>query len=231
MKNYLIIGGGSGIGLATAEKLQKDGHAVWATYNTSEVKAAGVNYFHLDVLSEAWDFESLPEVLDGLVYCPGKINLKPMARVKKEEFFADYEVQVWGAIRAVQELLPRLKKAENGASVVFFSTVAVKMGLGFHSIVSSSKGAIEGLTRSLAAELAPQIRVNAIAPSITLTPLAGTLLNTPEKIEANAQRHPLKKIGDVDTLAGSVLYLLSEAGSWTTGQILQIDGGMSSLRV
>lgn len=134
------------------------------------------------------------------LYCPGSIQLKPFARIKAEDFAQDFQLQVIGAIRVIQQVLPILK-ASPQASIVLFSTVAVQTGFTFHTQVATSKGAIEGLTKALAAELAPKIRVNCIAPSITDTPLAGTLLSTPEKKEANAQRHPLKKIGAPEDIA------------------------------
>lgn len=230
MKTILIIGGSSGIGLATVDLLVSKNEQVFATFKQSETKTAGATYFHLDVNKEEWDLSSLPEVIDGLVYCPGKINLKPFTRLKSEDFIEDYKIQVLGAVKAIQSILPKLKKSSS-PSIVLFSTVAVQTGFSFHSIVSSSKGAIEGLTRALAAELAPSIRINCIAPSITDTPLAGNLLNSPEKKEANAIRHPLKKVGEAKDIANAVAFLLSEESSWMTGQIMHIDGGISNLRV
>ena len=138
-------------------------------------------------------------------------------------------MQVLGAIKAIQMVLPILKKSEQ-ASILLFSTVAVQSGFNFHSQVSVSKGAIEGLTKSLAAELAPSIRVNAIAPSLTDTPLAAKLLNTDQKREANAQRHPLKRIGTAEDIAETAAFLLSRKSSWITGQIIHVDGGMSSIK-
>jgi NAD(P)-dependent dehydrogenase (short-subunit alcohol dehydrogenase family) len=182
------------------------------------------------VLDENPDFSFLPENIDGLVYCPGAVNLKPFARIKPEDFISDYQLQLVGAVKVVQACLPKLKNSSQ-ASVVLFSTVAVQTGFNFHSLVASSKGAVEGLTKALAAEFAPKIRVNCIAPSITNTPLAGTLLNTDEKKDANAQRHPLKKIGQPEDLANLAAFLLSEKSSWITGQVLHADGGMSSLKV
>ena len=230
MRNILIIGASSGIGFSTAELLSNNNCKVFGSYNSSVQRAAGAEYFQLDVSQEEWDMSTLPEVIDGLVYCPGKINLKPFARLKAEDYLDDYKIQVLGAVKAVQLILPKLKKS-NSASIVLFSTVAVQTGFSFHSIVSSSKGAIEGLTRALAAEFSPSIRVNCIAPSITDTPLAGSLLNTPEKKEANAIRHPLKKVGEPKDIANAVAFLISEESAWMTGQIMHIDGGISNLRV
>ncbi len=231
MKNVLVIGASKGIGKATVEQLLVKGdYKVFGTFaKTSENLNHDISYHFLDVLSETIDLNYLPEILDAVVYCPGAIQLKPFARIKPEEFISDYQLQVIGAIKIIQSVLPKLKASGN-ASIVLFSTVAVQMGFNFHSLVSASKGAIEGLTKSLAAELAPNIRVNCIAPSITNTPLAAVLLNTPEKIEANAQRHPLKKIGEPSDIANMVEFLVSDQSAWMTGQILHIDGGMSAIK-
>lgn len=230
MKNILIIGHSSGIGKALSELLSSDYH-VYGTYCKNPVswdhKNISSNY--LNVMDNIYDFNFLPDTLDGLVYCPGAIQLKPFPRLKEEDFIHDFKLQVTGAIKTIQACLPALKKSEQ-ASIVLFSTVAVKIGFNFHSLVSTSKGAIEGLTKSLSAELAPKIRVNCIAPSLTDTPLASPLLNTPEKIQQNMERHPLKKIGEPDDIANMAAYLLSEKSKWITGQILHIDGGLSSIK-
>lgn len=229
MKNILIIGASSGIGKASAQLLAQE-HNIIGTYNKTNPEAIeNTSFHHLDVLSNAYDLSFLPEQIDALVYCPGAINLKPFARIKPEDFIADYELQVLGAVKIIQAILPRMK-ASSAASIVLFSTVAVQSGFNFHSLVSASKGAIEGLTRALSAELAPKIRVNCIAPSITDTPLAGTLLSTDEKKEANAQRHPLKKIGTAMDIANAVSFLVNDSSSWMTGQVLKIDGGMSVIK-
>ena len=231
MANILIIGASSGIGSALAKQLIAEGHLVYGTFNKTTASADGFTKLHpLNVLDENPDFSFLPDVIDGLVYCPGAVNLKPFARIKPEDFVADYQLQLIGAVKSIQACLPKLKNSTQ-ASIVLFSTVAVQTGFNFHSLVASSKGAIEGLTKALAAEFAPKIRVNCIAPSITDTPLAGALLNTDEKKEANAQRHPLKKIGKPEDLANLAAFLLSEKASWITGQVLHADGGMSSLKV
>ncbi len=229
MQNYVIIGASSGIGAAVASQLSVENN-VFGSYNTHAIEnTSNCTYFPLNVLDESYDLTHLPEIIDGIVYCPGSINLKPFARIKPQDFMDDYNLQVVGAIKILQALLPKLK-ASNNASVVFFSTVAVQTGLNFHSQVAASKGAIEGLTKALAAELAPTVRVNCIAPSLTNTPLAGNLLNTPEKIEANAQRHPLKKIGEANDIANMVTFLLGDKAAWITGQILHVDGGMGSIK-
>lgn len=230
MKNFVIIGGSTGIGKQLAENLSVH-HNVIATFNnTQSDDSLKVNYHHFNVL----DFQSapdfLPEVIDGLVYCVGAIQLKPFHRIPESEFLQDYQKQVVGAIKIIQYALPKLKLSDS-PSIVLFSTVAVQLGFPFHSMVASSKGAIEGLTKALAAEFAPKIRVNCIAPSITNTPLAASLLNTEDKIAANAQKHPLKKIGEPNDIAQLAEFLLSENASWITGQILHVDGGMSSLKV
>lgn len=230
-KNFLIIGGSSGIGLASGRLLAEKGHNVYASYlnHAQETGTSGITYFKYDVHDEEFSFENLPEMLDGLVYCPGTIQLKPFHRIQAGSFIADYNLQVVGAVKVLQAVLPNLKKSEL-SSVVLFSTVAVQTGFSFHSLISASKGAIEGLTRALAAEFAPKIRVNCIAPSLTDTPLAKQLLNSPEKIEGNAQRHPLKRIGKTNDIANAVNFLLSSESSWVTGQVLKIDGGLSVIK-
>jgi len=232
MSNILIIGASSGIGKELANKLSASGYNVWGTYNTKEVNENKENlkYLKLDVLEDRLNLEELPEVIDGFVYCPGSINLKPFNRIKPDEFIEDFKLQVIGAINVLQSILPRIQKSTSG-SIVFFSTVAVKIGLPFHTIVSTSKGAIEGFTRALAAELAPKIRVNCIAPSLTDTPLAASLLNTEQKREANAQKHPLKRIGTTNDIASMAEFLLSADSSWITGQVFYVDGGMSSIKI
>jgi len=230
MKNYLIIGASSGIGKALAQQLVDQGYNVFGTYNENSVDIPGVSFHHLNVEDDEIDLEFLPDELDGLAYCPGTINLKPFHRIKPESFRSDYELQVIGAIKVIQSALPRLKNRDV-SSIVMFSTIAVQNGFPFHSLVASSKGALEGLTKSLAAEYAPRIRLNCIAPSLTHTPLAARLLSSEEKVEAQASRHPLKKIGSPDDIASMARFLLTDQSSWISGQVMHVDGGLSSLKV
>ncbi|MGQ1787174.1 SDR family NAD(P)-dependent oxidoreductase [Saccharicrinis sp. GN24d3] len=233
MKNYLIVGGSSGIGKSIVEELKNDSDKnIWATYNTSTDRnwVNDEKYIHMDVTSNEYNIQSLPDTLDGLVYCPGTIRLKPFDRIKPEDFIDDYQIQLLGAVKVVQQLLPKLKKVQH-ASVVFFSTVAVSQGFKFHSLVSASKGAVEGLTKALAAEYAPAIRFNCIAPSLTNTPLAASMLNTEAKIDSNGNRHPLKRIGNPKDIADMAVFLLSEKASWITGQVLHVDGGISTINI
>jgi NAD(P)-dependent dehydrogenase (short-subunit alcohol dehydrogenase family) len=223
-KNIVIVGGNSGIGKATSTMLSEAGANLFL-YSKS-----GNETTVLDTSTDFSEIPGLPEVIDGLVYCPGTINLKPFHRISIADFQKEMDVNFFGAVRVLQACLKGLKKSSN-PSVVLYSTVAVQTGMGFHAGIASAKGAVEGLTRSLAAEWAPnKIRVNAIAPSLTETPLAGALLSTPEKKEASDKRHPLGRIGTSEDIADATVFLLSSRSSWMTGQILHLDGGMSNLK-
>ncbi|CAI8250639.1 MAG: SDR family oxidoreductase [Flavobacteriaceae bacterium TMED120] len=228
MKNILIVGGSSGIGLALVEQLAED-HNVFVASRTSE-SLVGKNCTHIpyDVMSQELDVSLLPE-LHGFVYCPGSINLRPFKGLKPETFQADFDLNVMGAIKSLQALGKNLQ-ATTHASVVFYSTVAVQTGMPFHASVAAAKGALEGLTRSLAAEWAPKIRVNCIAPSLVNTPLADKFLNNEAKMEKAGERHPLQRVGTAKEIAEATAYLLSEKSGWMTGQIIQIDGGIGTLK-
>lgn len=223
-KNIVIIGGNSGIGKATADLLREAGAQLFLYSKSGEGTTA------LDTGKDFEEIPGLPDVIDGVVYCPGTINLKPFHRISTQDFRNEMEVNFFGAVRVLQACLKGLKKSTS-ASVVLYSTVAVQTGMGFHAGIASAKGAIEGLTRSLAAEWAPsKIRVNAIAPSLTETPLASALLSSPEKKEASDKRHPLGRIGTSEDIAEATVFLLSPKSSWMTGQILHLDGGISNLK-
>ena len=225
-KNILLIGGSSGIGLATA-KLLTESHEVYIASRSSD-SLTGLDIHHLpfDVTTNDLSTLDLPAELSGLVYCPGSINLRPFKGLKPEAFEADFQINVMGFVKSLQAVLPKLT---TNSSVVLYSTVAVKVGMPFHASVAASKGALEGLGKSLAAELAPKTRVNVIAPSITNTPLADRFLNNETKMEKSAQRHPLKRVGEADDIAAMTRFLLSDDSSWMTGQIIGLDGGMSTL--
>jgi NAD(P)-dependent dehydrogenase (short-subunit alcohol dehydrogenase family) len=223
-KNIVLIGGNSGIGLSTAKLLKEEGAEVFL------FSKSGKGTTCLDTTLDFEELPGLPEVVDGMVYCAGTINLKPFHRISINDFKEEMEVNFFGAVRVLQSCLKELKKSQ-APSVVLYSTVAVQIGMGFHAGIASAKGAIEGLVRSLAAEWAPYgIRVNAIAPSLTDTPLASKILSSPEKKEASDRRHPLGRIGSSDDLAEATMFLLSSKSSWITGQILHVDGGMSTLK-
>lgn len=232
MKNYIIIGGTKGIGKRTAEFLANNNENniyLLARNKPEETLQSNVQYIHLDVNNFKLDINDFPEAIDGLVYCPGTINLKPFHRLKPEEFTNDWQINFMGAVMTIQAFLSGLKKSNN-PSVVLFSTVASSLGMPFHASIASVKAAIEGLTKSLAAEYAPKIRFNCIAPSLTDTSLSERLLSTPEKVESSAQRHPLQRVGNTNDIAQMTSFLLSENATWITGQIMHVDGGMSAIK-
>lgn len=229
-KNILVIGGSSGIGLALVTLLSPDNNVYVASRSSERIDGLKVNYIPFDATKDKIDTSLLPETLDGFVYCPGSINLRPFKGLKIEAFTDDFEINVMGAVKSLKSVLGLLLASTKASSVVFYSTVAVQTGMPFHSSISASKGAIEGLTRSLAAEFAPKIRVNAIAPSIVDTPLASKFLNNDVKMEKANERHPLGRIGTAKELADVTAFLLGDQSSWMTGRILQIDGGIGNLK-
>lgn len=232
MKNYLIVGGSSGIGLRLARLLAQNGHHVYASY-TSRLpgnEQANISYFKYDVLESENDFEDLPEKLDGLVYCPGAIRLKSFHRISSEDFVNDSEIQMIVAAKVILAMLPKLKAAEV-ASVVLFSTFATQLGVHLHSLVSTFKDTVEGLTRALAADFAPRIRVNCIAPSYTGTPLADWMLRSNEKKLANGEHHSQKSINQANDIIQAAIYLLGDQSESLTGQVLRINSGISAVNV
>jgi len=229
-KNILIVGGSKGIGLENVNLLE-DKHNLFVLSRSKEnLEGKNITHFTFDVLEDDISDLDLPDRLDGLVFCPGSINLKPFKMLKPSAFEEDINLNFLSLVKVTHKLIDKLKKSDQ-ASIVYYSTVAVQTGMPFHTSIAAAKGAIEGFARSLAAEYAPSFRVNVIAPSLTNTPLASRLLGNDKKKEKMDERHPLKRVGTPHDIAAMTAFLLSEDSSWMTGQVLGIDGGMSSLNV
>lgn len=231
MRNYLLIGGSRGIGAATANILSAQGDQFSIISRTKAPSIPGLRgHFSRDVLKDELSNVDAGESIDGLVYFPGSINLKPFRSLTTEDFQSDLNINIMGAVRTLKTFFPLLKKGKNPA-VVLYSTVAVNQGMPFHASVAAAKGAVEGLTKSLAAEWAPTIRVNAIAPSLTDTDLASQLLDSDQKRSNAEKRHPLRRVGKAEDIATLTAFLLSEKSTWLTGQVIGVDGGLSTLKV
>jgi 3-oxoacyl-[acyl-carrier protein] reductase len=225
MGNYLVVGNSSGIGSAVSALLMESGHHV---IGISRRSAANVSEMHaLDVVND--DLPPIEMPLEGIVYCPGSITLKPFGAIRKEQIFNDISVNLYGAVRVLQQYHRNLQMGSNPA-VVLFSTVAVAVGMPYHSSIAIAKGGVEGLMKSLASEWAPKVRVNCIAPSLTATPLAENLLNSEQKLANALQKHPLKKIGDPAQIAHLAVMLLGASAAFITGQVIHADGGISAIR-
>ncbi len=229
-KNILLIGGSHGIGFEIALKLYNE-HNVFIASRTSEnLGNLEVTHIPYDASKDEIEISVLPERIDGFVYCPGSITLKPFKALTPKAFEEDMQINFMFLVKVIHTLLPKLKNSEQ-ASLVFFSTVAVKIGMPFHTSIAAAKGAIEGFAKALAAEYAPKFRVNVIAPSLTNTPLSKGLLSTEKKTELMDNRHPMKRVGQAEDIANIARFLLSDDSSWITGQVIGVDGGMSTLNV
>ena len=231
-KNILIIGGSSGIGLTLVKSLSAKGAQIYTASRTaSDEWPQGVNYIKFDVLSEESSLlDFLPEQIHGLVYAVGSITLKPFSRLTEDDFITEYRLNVLGAVKTIQQSYRSLRNAKS-SSIVLISSVAARNGMSYHASIAAAKSGVEGLALSLAAEFASQnIRVNVVAPSLTDTPLASNLLNTPDKRETSAKRHPLGRIGKPEDTASAISFLLTDESSWISGQVLGVDGGMGNLK-
>ncbi|MEY8848753.1 SDR family NAD(P)-dependent oxidoreductase [Psychroserpens sp. XS_ASV72] len=228
MKTYIIVGGSKGIGNAIVKKLLDEGHQI-INISRTPPEQSHTNLEHLScyVLSE-----DLPDInsADGLVYCPGSINLKPIERFSLEEFREDYEINVIGAVKCIQKYLPILKKSDK-PSIVLFSTVAAKLGMPFHTSIAAAKSGVEGLVKSLGAEMATTLRINAIAPTVTNTDLASKLLRNEKMVENISQRHPMKKFLEPNDVAEMADFLLSEKAHTISGQVFEMDCGIVSFKI
>ena len=228
-KTILVVGASSGIGKSIADTLVQLGATVISA-SRSNPSIQGVTHYSLDVIEAEPDFSFIPNTLDGLVYCPGTINLRPFQRISIDDFQQDLNVNLLGAVKVLQAAFKSLKKSGN-ASVILFSTVAAKLGMNFHSSIATAKAAVEGLGKSLAAEWSmSNIRVNVLAPSLTDTPLAEKLLGTEDRKDASNKRHPIGRYGEPKDLSDIAVFLLEDKSSWITGQVIGVDGGVGSLK-
>ncbi|XMO85529.1 SDR family oxidoreductase [Algibacter sp. AS12] len=227
MKTIIVIGGSKGIGKALIDKLLISCRVINISRSTPEISHNHLTHHSCDVIND-----ELPNIeqADGLVYCPGSINLKPISRLSIDDFKSDFEINVLGAVKVIQKYLPILKNG-NQASIVLFSTVAAKLGMPYHASIAVAKSGVEGLVKSLGAELAPNIRINAIAPTVTNTELASKLLRNDKMIENITERHPLKKFLAPEEVAEMTAFLLSDSCASVSGQIFEMDCGIVSFKI
>lgn len=232
-RTYVVAGGSRGIGREIVRRLAPMAERidVWSRAVDELEPVGSVHHHPCDLSAPAGPLPEPPASIHGVVYCPGTITLKSFRALGEDDFRRDLEVNLLGAVRVLRACQPRLTGPEGGAaSVVLFSTVAVAQGMPMHASIAAAKGAVEGLARSLAAEWAPRVRVNCVAPALVDTPLASRLLSSPEKREALAARSPMRRLGTPGDAAALACFLLSDDSDWITGQVLGVDGGLSTLR-
>lgn len=227
MRNILIIGGSKGIGSAVLLQQLESNRVYNISRSAPELTHPNLTHFGLDVLQD--ELPTIDEI-DSLVYCPGSITLKPISNLSVDDFRKDFEINVIGAVKAIQKYLPVLKKGDE-PSIVLFSTVAVKLGMPFHASIATAKAGVEGLTKSLGAELASVVRVNAIAPTITDTSLSASILRNDRMKENMVDRHPMKSYLKPDEVANMVDFLISEKANSISGQIFEMDYGLVTFKI
>lgn len=227
MKNIVIIGGSKGIGNAILLQQLETNLVYNISRNEPEIKHPNLKHFPLDVLKD-----ELPEIeaIDTLIYCPGSINLKPIGSLSIDDFRTDFEINVIGAVKTIQKYLPVLKKGTN-PSIVLFSTVAVKLGMPFHASIATAKAGVEGLVKSLGAELASVVRINAIAPTITETSLSAGILRNDRMKENMVERHPMKGYLKPEEVANMANFLISENAKSISGQVFEMDYGIVTFKI
>lgn len=229
MKTFLLVGGSTGIGYSLTHELLESGNKVlMASRNVPDIEHVNFTHYTFDVLQDDFSLLTTLGPLDGLIYLPGSIALKPLGMLKEEDFRSDMELNFFSLVKTVKTVANQLNQ---GASLLFFSSVAATTGMPFHTSIAAAKSAIEGFAKALAAENAPKWRVNVIAPSLTDTPLAGRLLSNDKKRELIAEKHPLKRVGSAQEIAQMAHFLVSDKAGWITGQVIGIDGGKSTLSI
>lgn len=228
---FIVVGGTSGIGLEIVKQFLNQNfivHTISRSRHASTLTHSNLTSHHCDVTADASELPEINGEVAGLCYCPGSINLKPFRSLRMDDYANDFNINFLSMVKVVQKYLPNLAMGQS-ASILLFSTVAVQTGMAFHTSIAAAKGAVEGFARSLAAELAPKIRVNVIAPSLTPTALSEKLINNETRLKTATERHPLKRIGDASEIASMATFLSSDKAAWITGQIIKIDGGLSAI--
>lgn len=227
MKNIVIIGGSKGIGSAILLQQLESNQVHNISRNAPDISHPNLTHYSLDVLKD-----DLPDIenIDTLIYCPGSINLKPIGNLSIDDFRNDFEINVIGAVKTIQKYLPVLKKGTN-PSIILFSTVAAKLGMPFHASIATAKAGVEGLVKSLGAELASVVRINAIAPTITETTLSAGILRNDRMKENMVERHPMKGYLKPEEVASMANFLISDQAKSISGQVFEMDYGIVTFKI